>query len=216
MDHLNQDSILDIIASNTLIPEVKKHLSNCDKCFNQYVSIKSNYLEIQHAKIEQTPEKYVKALNKKFNIGYEPLSSRIFSKINSQIRNIINFPIDLIDNVAIMRPQLMGVAIIPIMLIMFLYIAPIEPINNTQIVYRSIIKQTIEIDDLSKKNHVEIVKYAKDYNINLKLNFGGEKFSQSPLEGTPFNILADTLEVNLPASLGFRIKYWGQKIYSTF
>ena len=107
-----------------------------------------------------------------------------------------------------------GTSVTPAILILILYLLPMNPIVVDRMVFRSSLENNFVVDDLTNKSEKEIVHYAKMNNLNLKINIGTRSFKQSPDSGDIMNSSQDTLMVDLPVSFMRRIKYWSKSFTS--
>ena len=203
MGHLNREDIITLLDCTEIDNSIKEHLSNCDHCFSEYASIKSNYLELKESTLEKTPveflEKAEKALN--LNLLEKESSEGLLSKI-SKLFNFNIFNTELSFDSIIFKPQAIGVAMVASVLLIMLYMQNPGAVNTQlydfSMTLRSASEQTLFKDDLQNMSEDEIIKYAENNFLILELTTGGKEYSQIPAKGVPFNTTKDTLKVILP------------------
>tara|TARA_Y100000389_G_C17365466_1_gene466064 strand:+ start:54 stop:671 length:618 start_codon:yes stop_codon:yes gene_type:complete len=205
MKHLNKQDIIALLDCAEIDKSIKEHLSNCDHCFSEYASMKSNYIEIKEATLEKTPQEFLEKAETTFNLNLvekessEGLLSKISKLFTFNTFNIFNPEIS--SNSIIFKPKFIGVAMVASVLLIMLYM-PNPGIVNTQLydfsmTLRSASEQTVFKDDLQNMSEDEIIKYAEDNFLILELTTGGKKFSQNPKKDERFTT-EDTLKIILP------------------
>ena len=216
MKHLNRQDIIALLDCTEIDKSIKEHLSNCDHCFSEYASMKSNYIEIKEATLEKTPQEFLEKAETTFHLNLvekessEGLLSKISKLFTFNTFNIFNTEIS--SNSIIFKPQFIGVAMVASVLLIMLYMSnpsmPNQSMSypgkvNTQLydfsmTLRSASEQTVFKDDLQNMSEDEIIKYAENNFLILELTTGGKAYSQIPEKGVPFNTAIDTLKVILP------------------
>lgn len=206
MKHLNRQDIIALLDCTEIDKSIKEHLSNCDHCFSEYASMKSNYIEIKEPTLEKTPQEFLEKAETTFNLNLvekessEGLLSKISKLFTLNTFNIFNTEIS--SNSIIFKPQFIGVAMVASVLLIMLYIPNLGTVNTQlydfSMTLRSASEQTVFKDDLQNMSEDEIIKYAEDNFLILELTTGGKAYSQIPEKGVPFNTTIDTLKIILP------------------
>lgn len=171
MKHIDQLTILSLLE-NTLEKDAKKnirqHMEICNKCYMEYASKKSSYLEINQAELPEVPKEL---FNEVQNLIVEPVSNPTTSQtnkfivfINDLLDNISGFFIGITGNSQLGLKQVL-VPIVPLLLITFILFRQFGTTTNSVP-----IGMLAENDSILTKNDILIAEdLQKDSSITMDL-----------------------------------------------
>ena len=193
MKHIKDEEIIAYIdgkLSKDHVRALRKHILICDKCYLQYASLKSSYLEIENAKLSSVTEKVYNYAETELGISEVKNGSTKLSKRKNPVINLLD---------RLLNPRIL-VPVTAILLAVFGYITismkdtiqkPFSPTINQEQISPEGDKQLPVDEDIQEPNNIEVIEEPES---STKKDLVRGKQKMPDFEGIPEDVIIQILE----------------------
>ena len=189
MKHYTREEIVAYIdgkLTQEQMSEIKKHISECDKCYLNYATLKSAYLEIEDAVISTIPEKVYKSAETE--LGLNEVADKP-NKIIEKRSSVLQF-FDKLFNPRIIVP------VAAVLLVIFGYITfkphdtfkkPIKDIDsevNQPFKSNDLVRGKLKMPDLEGIPEDMIIEILEKMEVEYEIRYVEDGFKQIPGAGS--------------------------------